>query len=70
MSQAVTAAGKGNEMELARTEGEVCELLNQVDEREWEGEGSRFPGMSYEQGIMEALRWVIGDTDEYPYPKR
>lgn len=24
-------------------------------------EGSKWPGMSYEQGVAEALRWVLGD---------
>ena len=32
-------------------------------------EGSQYAGMSYEEGIMEALRWVLGDTDndEFEY---
>jgi len=30
---------------------------------------SRFPGMTYEQGIRETLEWIIGDTDDYPLPE-
>lgn len=29
--------------------------------------GSRFPGMTFEEGIAAALRWALGDTDEIPY---
>ena len=30
---------------------------------------SKFPGMTYEQGVDEALQWVLGDLldDEFPY---
>ena len=54
-------------MELARTEGEICELMNRCEDKIMEG-GSRFFGMTYEQGVVEALRWVVGEQDEYPYP--
>jgi hypothetical protein len=27
---------------------------------------SKWPGMSYEQGVDAALRWVMGWTDEKP----
>lgn len=31
--------------------------------------GSEYPGMSYEEGVDEALRWVLGenDNDEWPF---
>lgn len=29
-------------------------------------EGTRWPGMTYEQGVAEALRWVIGQNDKNP----
>lgn len=29
-------------------------------------EGTRWPGMTYEQGAAEALRWVIGQNDKNP----
>jgi hypothetical protein len=28
--------------------------------------GSRFPGMTYEQGILAALRWVNGEDTTWP----
>jgi len=29
--------------------------------------GSRFRGMSYEEGVVAALAWALGDTDDIPY---
>ena len=29
-------------------------------------EGTRFPGMSYEEGIRATIDWMRGDTDERP----
>jgi len=28
-------------------------------------EGSKFPGMTYEEGIEVALSWVSGDTEDF-----
>jgi hypothetical protein len=28
--------------------------------------GSRWPGMSYEQGVDAALRWITGESDDKP----
>ena len=55
-------------MELVRTEGEINELLNHVSDKINEG-GPRFSGMTYEDGIREALMWAIGEYDEHPYPE-
>lgn len=27
---------------------------------------SRWPGMSYEQGVDAAIRWMMGESDEAP----
>lgn len=27
---------------------------------------TRFPGMTYEEGVQTALNWVLGDTDIKP----
>ena len=27
---------------------------------------TKFPGMTYEEGIEAALAWVMGDRDEHP----
>lgn len=29
-------------------------------------DGSKYPGMSYEQGIEDMVAWLTGDTDENP----
>lgn len=41
-------------------EDAVNEVLNQCEEQEDEGR-SRWPGMSYEQGVAAAIRWMQGD---------
>lgn len=28
---------------------------------------SRWPSMTYEQGVADALRWISGDRDEAPF---
>lgn len=28
--------------------------------------GSEFPGMTYEEGVSNALRWALGDTNDKP----
>ncbi len=51
---------------LARTDDEINDLRNDVAERIDQG-GSRFPGMSYEQGIEEVLSWLFGESGDHPY---
>ena len=48
-----------------RMQAEIDEILNRCSEQEDEG-GSRWPGMTYEQGVSAALRWVTKETDMYP----
>ena len=49
---------------IKRTQSEIDEVMN------WAGEafdeGSRFPGMSYEEGIMAAIDWLMGHTEDRP----
>lgn len=47
--------------ELVRTSEEIDGLLNQCSEGF--DNGSRYPGMTYEDGIRDAIRWLT-DTDE------
>lgn len=54
-------------MHIKPSEAEINEVLNQVGEKIDEG-GSRFPGMSFEQGVQDGIRWVLGETDDNPYP--
>lgn len=28
--------------------------------------GSKYPGMSYEDGILTTIDWLLGETDEKP----
>ena len=30
-------------------------------------EGRHYPGMSYEQGVADALHWMQGDSDNGPH---
>jgi hypothetical protein len=50
--------------QIKRTDQEIESLIG--DCADAEAEGSRFPGMTYEQGIDAALRWVFGEQDEHP----
>jgi len=52
-------------MEVIRTDQEIYQLLNQCAEAE-EMSTTKFPGMSYEQGIKEAIEWLSGDSNTYP----
>lgn len=49
---------------LVRTEQEINDLLNQaceiIDEK-----GTEYPGMSYEEGIIQAIGWLTDlDCDD------
>lgn len=55
-----------NEYELQRGEEEINKLLNECEDQVNEG-GSKFPGMSFEQGIVEAIRWLTDSDTEYIY---
>lgn len=50
--------------ELKRTDQEIDKLLN--ESFTFEAGDSPFWGMSYEQGIQEGIRWLLGELDEYP----
>ncbi len=47
------------------TEKEINDVLNQCVEAEETGE-SRWPGMSYEQGVKAGIEWVLGQTIDNP----
>ena len=51
-------------MKIVRSNQEIAELEDTC----WkaEEEGSKFPGMTYEQGIDACLRWLRGDEDDNP----
>jgi hypothetical protein len=44
------------------------EIYEQIDKC-YDEEGNpthRWPGMSYEEGVIAALQWAVGDSDEVP----
>ncbi len=50
---------------MKRTQKEIDRVLNWAMEADDHGR-SKFPGMSYEQGVISALHWMIGLIDEAP----
>ena len=56
------------EIEMQRTKEEIAALIKEVADPAINGP-SRFFGMSYEQGVYETARWILGETDDYPYPE-
>lgn len=52
-------------MDIVRSEQEIWDLLNQCADAEETGD-SKYPGMSYEQGIKVAIEWMTGDTNNHP----
>ncbi len=47
-----------------RADSEIDEQLNKAAEAS--DKGTRWPGMSYEQGVEAALLWMRGDVDDPP----
>lgn len=43
------------------SQSEIDDVLNQCAEAS--DSGSRWPGMSYEQGVEAAIRWMQGDYE-------
>jgi hypothetical protein len=52
------------DFKVIRSDQEIADLENSA--AEGETDGTQFPGMNYEQGILETLRWLRGDTDNSP----
>ena len=51
-------------MEITKTQTEIDEQLNLA--QEGIDEGSKYPGMSYEEGIQAMWDWLIGQIDDAP----
>ncbi len=49
---------------IERTEQQINELLDKALEAF--DKGTNYPGMSYEQGILDAIYWLTGQTDDDP----
>lgn len=52
-------------VDLVRTAAEVDAQLNRAMEAVDAGT-TAWPGMTYEQGVDNALRWVTGQSDDVP----
>jgi len=50
-----------------KTEKELEEVIDRVLEQS-DKQVPRYPGMTYEEGVENALRWVIGDADDADWP--
>lgn len=51
--------------QCARTPDEIDALINACSEI-LDSDGSKFPGMSYEDGVRAAIEWIVGDDDANP----
>lgn len=49
---------------IVRTDDEVDTVIEECYNSE--AEGSKFPGMSYEQGVKAGIEWLVGDSDQNP----
>lgn len=51
-------------MEIVRTDAEIARVENWA----YQGidEGTRYPGMSYEQGIVDILAWLCDEHNAAP----
>ena len=50
---------------IVRTDAEIDDVIEKCMASENAGH-SLYPGMTYEQGVNEALRWVTGEIDDNP----
>jgi hypothetical protein len=48
-----------------RAEEEIDDVLERVTDLINEGR-TKYPGMTYEQGVEAAIRWMTGDWEENP----
>jgi hypothetical protein len=50
--------------ELKRTNKEINEQYDRAADAL--NEGSKYPGMSYEDGVKTTLDWILGNIDDKP----
>ena len=56
---------KGKTMyQIKKTEAEIDEQVNAA--HEGRDDGGKFPGMTYEDGVLAMLDWLTSDGDEAP----
>ena len=45
-------------------------VLEQIELAESSEDDTRYPGLTYEQGVLATLRWMIGDIEDGPMEAR
>lgn len=50
---------------VKRRDREIDRVLEKAEEAEAEGR-TAWPGMTYEQGVAEGIRWMLGLTNDHP----
>jgi hypothetical protein len=52
--------------EVVRTDKEIDDLRNKIGEQKMKG-GSKFSGMTYEEGLDTAIEWLLyrDETDDF-----
>lgn len=53
-------------MRIVREQKKIDDLLDKCAEMFDEG-GSKFPGMTYEQGLSAMYSWLVGEADDDIY---
>ena len=53
---------------IQSTDEEIDEQINRAYTTIIDGNGSKYPAMSYEKGIKDALEWIIYSDYEKPLP--
>ena len=52
--------------DVARSRAEIDDALNSCVEAEATGR-SRYPGMSYEEGVRAGIEWALGLSEDPPF---
>lgn len=55
-----------NGMNCIRTDEEIARVENWAVAAESLEDGSNYPGMTYEQGVLDTLFWLRGDSEDAP----
>lgn len=51
--------------QIKRSEKEIDEVMDKAADAEDSGR-TQWPNMTYEQGVRQAIAWIIGDDDVNP----
>lgn len=51
--------------EIIPTDEQIDEVVDKCCTQIQQG-GSKYPGMSYEQGLRDAIDWLTGDSEDIP----